>query len=149
MGDRSGSIWCVTPEREIRVVTTLPPSVAAYHLAMGPDGALYVTAPTLASQDGLFRVEPGGRVSTVCTGFGRPQGLAFDSEGILYVAEALAGASAVFRVRIDRPEPAIERVVAGVGLIGVALHPAGGLVVATGDVVYRFDVPLRPLQLPG
>ena len=149
VGDRSGSILCVTPEREIRVVASLPPSVAAYHLAMGPDHSLYVTAPTLSSHDGVYRVELGGQISTVCTGFGRPQGLAFDSQGILYVAEALAGASAVFRLRIDRPEPAIEPVVAGVGLIGVALDPAGGLVVATGDAVYRFDVPLRPLQLPG
>jgi len=149
VGDRSGSILCVTPEREIRVVASLPPSVAAYHLAMGPDLSLYVTAPTLSSHDGVYRVELGGQVSTVCTGFGRPQGLAFDSQGILYVAEALAGASAVFRLRIDRPEPAIEPVVAGVGLIGVALDPAGGLVVATGDAVYRFDVPLRPLQLAG
>jgi sugar lactone lactonase YvrE len=144
VGDRSGSIMCVTPEREIRVVATLPPSVAAYHLAMGPDGALYVTAPTLSSQDGLYRVELDGRVSTVCTGFGRPQGLAFDSEGRLYVVEALAGASGVFRLRIDEPAPALEHVVAGVGLVGAALDPSGGLVVATGDAVYRFDVPLRP-----
>ena len=26
---------------------TVPPSVAAFHLAIGPDGAVYVTAPTL------------------------------------------------------------------------------------------------------
>jgi sugar lactone lactonase YvrE len=149
VGDRSGSILCVTPEREIRVVATLPPSVAAYHLAMGPDDALYVTAPTLSSQDGLYRVGLDGQVSTVCTGFGRPQGLAFDSEGRLYVVEALAGASGVFRLRVDEAVPAPEQVVTGVGLVGVALDPSGGLIVATGDAVHRFDVPLRPLQLPG
>jgi sugar lactone lactonase YvrE len=145
VGDRSGSILCVTPEREIRVVATLPPSVAAYHLAMGPDLALYVTAPTLSSQDGLFRVEAGGQVSTVCAGFGRPQGLAFDREGRLYVVEALAGATGVFRLHLDAPVAAPDLIVAGVGLIGVALDPSGGLVVATGSAVYRFDVPLHPL----
>ena len=33
------------PSRQIFVFATLEPSIAAYHLAFGPDGYLYVTAP--------------------------------------------------------------------------------------------------------
>ena len=48
-----------------------------------------------------------GDVETFCDGFGRPQGLAFDAEGRLYVVDALAGASgAVSRCGpIGRGEP--------------------------------------------
>lgn len=143
VGDRSGSILCVTPNRRTRVVATLPSSVAAYHLAFGPDACLYVTAPTLSSHDGIYRIESGGSVSTVCSGFGRPQGLAFDRQGLLYVVEALAGASGLYRLHVDQPEPAIEYVLAGTGLVGVAFDPVGGLIVASNDAVYRLDVPVR------
>lgn len=145
VGDRSGSILCVTPDRRARVVATLPSSIAAYHLAFGPDGCLYVTAPTLSSCDAVYRVAASGAVSTVYSGFGRPQGLAFDQQGFLYVVEALAGGSGLYRLRVDQPQPAIEHVLAGSGLVGVAFDPAGGLVVATGEAVYRLEVPLRPL----
>ncbi len=145
VGDRSGSILCVTPDRRTRVVVTLPSSVAAYHLAFGPDACLYVTAPTLSSYDAVHRITIDGAVSTVCSGFGRPQGLAFDREGFLYVVEALAGASGLYRVRVDRPEPAVEHVLAGSGMVGVAFSPAGGLAVATAETIYRLDVPLHPL----
>ena len=70
---------------------SLPASVAAFHLAFGPDGCLYVTAPTLATHDPVYRITPDRLVDVVCDGFGRPQGLAFDSSGALYVADALAG----------------------------------------------------------
>jgi sugar lactone lactonase YvrE len=143
VGDRSGSILALTKDRQTRVVVTLPPSVAAYHLAFGPDGHLYVTAPTLSSHDVVYRVELGGRVSTLCSGFGRPQGLAFDDRGDLYVVDALAGASGLYRLSLDAPDPVPELVLAGSGLIGVALDPAGGLVVASGQSIYRLDVPLR------
>ena len=72
---------------------SLPASVAAFHLAMGPDAALYVTGPTLSSYDSLYRIDRSGTVTTAYSGFGRPQGLAFDRSGTLHVVEALAGAS--------------------------------------------------------
>ena len=37
VGDRSGSILRISPEREVETFATLPASVAAFHLAMGPD----------------------------------------------------------------------------------------------------------------
>ena len=42
-----------------------------------------------------------GAIDKVYSGFGRPQGIAFDSQGALYVVEALAGWNGLYRVRPD------------------------------------------------
>ena len=47
VGDRSGTIFRVDRDGRATTFATLPASVAAFHLAIGPDGALYVTGPTL------------------------------------------------------------------------------------------------------
>lgn len=143
VGDRSGSILRVSGG-EAAPFATLPASIAAFHLAFGPDGWLYVTAPTLSTRDAVYRISGAGKVETFYEGFGRPQGLAFDAHGHLYVVDAIAGAGGVYRLRLDGPrEP--EQVVAGGALIGLAFDPRGGLVLASGDTVYRLNVPtLRP-----
>src|SRR6266446_5688656 len=41
VGDRSGTVFKISPSREIFVFATLEPSVAAYHLAFHPSGDLY------------------------------------------------------------------------------------------------------------
>jgi sugar lactone lactonase YvrE len=119
--------------------------VAAFHLAYGSDESLYVTGPTLAPRDALYRVGPTGQVDVVWAGFGRPQGLAFDASGSLYVVEALAGSSGLYRLRrrADGRLGEPELVVASSSLIGVAIDPGGGLVVASAETVYRLDVPVR------
>jgi sugar lactone lactonase YvrE len=137
VGDRSGTIFRLGRAGTPMPFASLPPSVAAYHLAAAPDGALYATAPTLATRDAVYRIDRHGSLTTVYDGFGRPQGLAVDAEGALYVTEALAGASGVYRLRPGRGAP--ELVIAGAGLIGVALDPRGGFVVSTAETVYRFD----------
>ena len=101
VGDRSGSILKVANGRATQFAQ-IPPSVAAFHLAFGPDGWLYVSAPTLASQDVVYRVSPSGAAEEFCGGFGRPQGLAFSSDGDLFIVDALAGSNALYRVPIDR-----------------------------------------------
>ena len=141
VGDRSGSVLRVW-DGHVSLFASLPPSVAAFHLAFGPDDALYVTAPTLSSRDPVYRIRPSGTIEVFYDGFGRPQGIAFDAEGRLYVVEALAGASGVYRFALDRPE-APEQVVVGGSLIGLAFDPRGGLVLASSDTAYRLDVPLR------
>jgi sugar lactone lactonase YvrE len=146
VGDRSGSVLCVRDGRATQFAA-LPASVAAFHLAFGPDGALYVSGPTLASHDSIYRITPDGTCEPFLDGFGRPQGLAFDNEGRLYVADAVAGGSALYRVRPDRPAER-ERVILGGSLLGLAFDPRGGLVVASSDTVYRLDVGLRGLLLP-
>jgi sugar lactone lactonase YvrE len=134
VGDRSGTIFRVDRDGQATTFATLPPSIAAFHLAFAPDGSLYVTAPTLASYDNLYRVTPDGLVTERNVHFGRPQGLAFDANGSLYVVEALAGTSGLYRVPGDG---APELVLAGSGLIGVAFSPYGGVVVCTSDTAYR------------
>ena len=135
VGDRSGTIFRVRDGRP-SAFASIPASVAAFHLAFGPDGWLYVTAPTLGARDSVYRVSPTGDVEVFFSGFGRPQGLAFDLRGNLYVVDALAGASGVYRLRIDRPADP-EQLVAGGSLVGLAFDPLGGLVLASSDTVFR------------
>jgi sugar lactone lactonase YvrE len=134
VGDRSGTIFRVDRNGKTTTVATLPGSVAAFHLAVGADRTLYVTGPTLASYDALYTIDPGGLVATRHTGFGRPQGLAFDPRGSLFVVDALAGASGLYRVP---PQGAPEMVLAGPGLVGVAFDSLGTLVVSSNDTAYR------------
>jgi sugar lactone lactonase YvrE len=143
VGDRSGSILVVRNGRATQFAA-IPPSVAAFHLAFGPDRALYVTAPTLAPRDVIYRVDPTGAVEVFAEGFGRPQGLAFDATGALYIVDAVAGDSALYRLNVERPNER-ERVIEGGSLIGVAFDPFGGLVLASNDTVYRFEGSLRPV----
>jgi sugar lactone lactonase YvrE len=142
VGDRSGTVFAVDANKRARALATLPPSVAAFHLAIGPDDLIYVTAPTLGPYDYVYRVDPrNGSLFKMRLGFGRPQGLAFDSQGSLYVTEALAGWSGLYKVLSDDKA---QLVLAGQSLVGVAFDPSGGLIVASNDTVYRLDVPIRP-----
>jgi sugar lactone lactonase YvrE len=140
-GDRSGSIWRVTPAGDASVLATLPPSVAAYHLALSSTGDLFVTAPTLNTSDHVYRITPDGRVHEFYSALGRPQGIAIGPDDALYVVDALAGLSGVYRFAHRQPPP--ELVLTGPDLVGLAFNPQGGWVVATRDTVFRFD------SLPG
>src|SRR5207248_8351220 len=91
VGDRSGTVWRIARDRQIFVFATLEPSVAAYHLAFSPAGELFVTGPTTSSFDSVYRIDPHGQVSVFYRGLGRPQGIAFDKAGNLYVAASLGG----------------------------------------------------------
>ena len=134
VGDRSGTIFKVGSGGRATTFASLPSSVAAFHLAFGPDEALYVSGPTLASYDELYCIAPDGTVTTRYARFGRPQGLAFDRGGTLHVVEALAGSSGLYRLP---PDEAPELILSGPGLIGVAFDEAGQMVVATNDTAYR------------
>ena len=145
VGDRSGTIFKINREQQIFVFATLEPSVAAYHLAFGPDGNLYVTGPTTSSFDHIFRIAPAGDVSSFYRGLGRPQGLAFDAEGNLYVAASLAGQRGVVRITSDGQQA--ELVISGQGLLGLAFTPHRSLVLATGDSLVELflEIEGRPL----
>jgi sugar lactone lactonase YvrE len=136
VGDRSGTIFRVDREGRATMFASLPASVAAFHLAIGPDRALYVTGPTLSSYDPLYRIDPAGAVTIRHAHFGRPQGLAFDPGGALFVIEALAGSSGLYRVPL-RGDP--QMVLAGPGLIGVAFDPHGGMIVCSNETAYRLS----------
>ncbi len=89
VGDRSGTIFKISPDRQIFVFATLEPSIAAYHLTFSPAGDLFVTGPTTSSFDRVYRINHAGEVSIFYRGLGRPQGMAFDREGGLLVAASL------------------------------------------------------------
>lgn len=144
VGDRSGSILRVSPERQVETFASLPASVAAFHLAYGPDGSLYATAPTLATHDPVYRISRDRLVDVVCDGFGRPQGLAFDSTGALYVADALAGGAGLYRIDVSEAHPKPELVLSAPMLVGLAFDPRGGLVLASNDTIWKLDVDLKP-----
>jgi sugar lactone lactonase YvrE len=110
--------------------------VAAFHLALGQDGTLFVSGPTLSSYDCVYQIDPLGAVGVRPERFGRPQGIALDPGGALFVVEALAGVSGLYRLRTGG-EP--ELVVAGPGLVGVAFDSRGSLVVCSKDTAYRLS----------
>ena len=138
VGDRAGTVYRIGSSGNATPFATLPASIAAFHLAWGPDHALYVASPTLSTYDHVYRIDRTGGVEQVCSCFGRPQGLAFDAGGALHVVEALAGASGVYRVEADG---GAVPVLAAESLVGLAFDPTGGLVVASNHTAYRVDPP--------
>jgi sugar lactone lactonase YvrE len=136
VGDRSGTIFRVRDGRA-HAFATLPPSIAAFHLALSPDDELFVSAPTLGAYDYVYRITRHGDVSALPAPLGRPQGLAFSPDGVLHVIDALAGASGLYR--FDDLAAAPELVVSGGALVGVAFGPAGELVVASNETAYLFE----------
>ncbi len=99
--------------------------------------------PVGAPASWSFTLEPevlstaAGEASVLASSFGRPQGLAVDAAGDLFVVDALAGASGLYRLSPDGDaEP--ELVVAGADLIGVAFDRHGGFVLASNDTLWRF-----------
>jgi sugar lactone lactonase YvrE len=144
VGDRSGTIWRIAPDRQIFVYATLEPSVAAYHLAFSPDGLLYVSGPTTSSFDAIYAVDSHGTVNVFYRGLGRPQGLAFDAQGNLYVAASLAGKRGIVRIT---PDKNASLVISGHGLVGLAFTRTGGAVLATTNAVFHLSWGIQPLSL--
>lgn len=138
-GDRSGTIFKIAQDRQIFVFATLEPSISAYHLAFGMDGTLFVTGPTTSSNDAVHAIEQDGSIRSYFRGLGRPQGMAVDIAGGLYIAASYRGKRGI--VRIAPAENATpEIVIAGNGIVGLAFAPSGSAIVATHSAVY--DVPL-------
>ena len=146
VGDRSGTVFRVATSGRATPFATLPPSVAAFHLAWGPDDGLYVSAPTLATCDRVYRIDRTGAITTISSSFGRPQGLAFDAQGVLHVVEALAGASGLYRIDAGGTR---TLVLAATDLVGAAFDPSGGIVVASDDTAYRLDPGAVAIGQPG
>jgi sugar lactone lactonase YvrE len=128
VGDRSGTIFKIGRDRQIFVFAMIEPSVSAFHLAFDNDGNLYVTGPTTSSFDAVYRVDPQGHVEVFYRGLGRPQGLAFDVKGNLYVAASLHGRRGIVRITADRQA---SLAVSGQNLVGLAFGPGGTAVLAT------------------
>lgn len=143
VGDRSGTIFKISPNRQIFVYATMEPSISAYHLTWGPDNHLYVSGPTTSSFDCIYRITDNGDVEVYFRGLGRPQGMAFDTAGNLYASASYMGRKGVVRIRPDR---SIGLFVSGPGIVGLAFSPSRAMMVSTTNAVYRVDVGLRGYQ---
>jgi sugar lactone lactonase YvrE len=141
VGDRSGTIFKLAPDRQVFVFATIEPSVAAYHLAFSPNGNLYVTGPTTSSNDCIYEIDPHGVVTPFFSNLGRPQGLAFDLEGNLYVAASWRGNRGIIRIT---PDKQASFVIAGTSLVGLAFDPSHALILATTSAAY-----FLPWNIPG
>ena len=136
VGDRSGTIFKIGRDRQIFVFATIEPSVAAYHLAFDGTGNLYVAGPTTSSFDAVYQVDPQGHVEVFFRGLGRPQGLAFDAQGDLYVAASLHGRRGIVKITPDRKA---SLAVSGQNLVGLAFAPGKSVVLATNSGLYHLD----------
>jgi sugar lactone lactonase YvrE len=144
VGDRSGTIFKIGSDQQVFVFATLEPSVSAYHLAFSPQGHLFVTGPTTSSFDRVYRIDPQGTVTTFYKGLGRPQGLAFDADGNLYVAASMSGKRGIVKIT---PDGKATLEVAGQGLVGLAFAPARSVILATTSAVHHLAWNVQGLPL--
>jgi sugar lactone lactonase YvrE len=144
VGDRSGTIFKIDRDRQTFVFATLEPSVSAYHLAFNPAGDLFVTGPTTSSFDSVYRIDTHGTVSNFYRGLGRPQGLAFDVAGNLFVAASLAGKRGIVRIA---PDAKANLEVAGQNLVGLCFAPGRSAVLATTGAVHHLSWNIAGLPL--
>jgi DNA-binding beta-propeller fold protein YncE len=141
VGDRSGTIFKIATDRQIFVFATIEPSVAAYHLAFSPNGNLFVTGPTTSSNDCVYEIDRSGMVTPFFANLGRPQGLAFDLEGNLYVAASWRGHRGIVRIA---PDQKAALVISGPNLVGLAFDPNHALILATTSAAF-----FLPWTVPG
>jgi sugar lactone lactonase YvrE len=137
VGDRNGTIYIVNEIGEPTTFATMEPSISAFHLAFGPDGFLYATGPSMSSFDSVMRISPEGEVTRFFTGLGRPQGLAFDKDGNVYVAASRRGHRGIVKIT---PDAEAEVVVAGTSLIGLCFDDQGNMIVVSGREVFRLPL---------
>jgi sugar lactone lactonase YvrE len=141
VGDREGTVFRISPAGTVHPFCRIPPSVAAFHLAWGPDDALYVTAPTLSNEDPIYRIDADGSAAAHAGPFERPQGLAFDAAGRLFVVAGQGGRRGIFLVE---GKGLARRVVAGANLVGLAFGPGGDCLITSTWALYRLPASALP-----
>jgi sugar lactone lactonase YvrE len=89
-------------------------------------------------------VDPHGSVSVFYRGLGRPQGLAFDADGNLYVAASLSGTRGIVTIT---PDAKASLQVSGQGLVGLAFAPGKSAILATNSAVHHISWGIQGLPL--
>jgi sugar lactone lactonase YvrE len=84
----------------------------------------------------VYRIDQHGTVRNFYRGLGRPQGLAFDTEGNIYVAASLGGKRGIVKIT---PDAAASLVVSGHNLVGLAFAPGKSVVLATTGAVHHLS----------
>ncbi len=146
VGDRSGTIFKISRSGETFVFATLEPSVSAYHLAFAATGDLFVSGPTTSSFDCVYRITPQGAVDEFYRGLGRPQGMAFDTAGNLYVAASLGGKRGIVKIT---PQKDVSLAVAGHQIVGLTFAPGKAAVIATTSAVHYLAWGIEGMPLYG
>ncbi len=138
VGDRSGTIFKISPDRQTFVYATLEPSVAAYHLAFRDDGVLLVSAPTTLSSHPIYAIDPDGSKREFFHGLGRPQGLALDVDGNVYIAASYKGQRGIIRIAPDGSDA--DLFVSGNDLVGLCFLDDGCAALATNNTLFHIDL---------
>ncbi len=144
VGDRSGKIYEISGIGIPKLFATLEPSVSAYHLAFDNAGNLCVSAPGLSSFDSIYTIDAVGTEGEYYRGLGRPQGLAFDQNGNLYVAACLRGRRGIVKIS---PDKRAEICVAGMNVVGLCFTRKGEMIVATNEAVYSLPMNILGILL--
>lgn len=144
VGDRSGTIYKISGFGNAEPFATLEPSVSAFHLAFDLQGNLCVAAPGLSSYDSVYSIDKNGDAREFYRGLGRPQGLAFDRTGNLYIAACLRARRGVVKISADKQA---EIFVAGMNVVGLCLTKKGEMIVATNEAVFSLPLGIEGILL--
>jgi DNA-binding beta-propeller fold protein YncE len=107
-------------------------------------GTLFVTGPTLSSNDAVWAIEPNGDTRAWYRGLGRPQGMAIARDGSIFVAACLEGRRGIVRIT---PAGKAELAVSGNNLVGIAFSPLGSAILATNQAVYDVNLGVEGQRL--
>jgi sugar lactone lactonase YvrE len=140
VGDRTGRIITIDASGHKTEFGQLEPSVSAYHLAIDAEDRLYVTGPTLAMRDCLYRFSADGAAECLIRGLARPQGIAFLPDGNLLIASGYQGKKGIFRY--SPKDGSMAHYVTAPILVGLAV--AGrSIYLASNDSIYELMVGSR------
>lgn len=141
VGDRSGTIYQISALGTATVFANLEPSVSAYHLAFDREDNLLISAPGLSSFDVIHQIDRYGLVrEPFFKGLGRPQGMALDSDGNVYIAACYQAQRGVVKITASGKA---ELFVAGMNLVGLCFNRRGEMIIASNDTVYAVPVNLK------
>jgi len=138
VGDRTGRIWKIDKAGRKEEFVSLEPSISAYHLAIDAQDRIYVTGPTFAARDCLYRISGDGNVEILLRGLARPQGMAFLPEGDLLIAAGYKGNKGIFRY--CAADGSFRFYIAAPILVGLAIADRTAYL-ATGDALYSVPLP--------